>query len=214
MTKYNDLLTPSNTFKRCYESHPPLPIGEFFIYGGSCGYPIVTDADIYVGFDYSMKPGPKSYPWNEGHSFLFHIMDGTAPKDLQEAKKLIDWLALNLSSNLKIHVGCIGGHGRTGTILAALVNVMTGEKDAIEYVRNNYCKKVVESPEQVEWLHKHFGITKAKPSKAHPSEIKSLPKSSSQTVWTNTPSWAAPKKDPLVIEPMKNKASIWGVNAI
>lgn len=214
MTKFNDLLTPSSTYKRCYESHPPLPIGEFFIYGGSCGYPIVLDADIYVGFDHSMKKSEKAYPWNDGHSFLFPIMDGTAPKDLQEAKKLIDWLALNLSSNQKIHVGCIGGHGRTGTILAALVQVMTGEKDAIEYVRKNYCKKVVESHEQVEWLHKHFGITKATPSKAHHSTATTSSKTISHPSWGNTPVWSAPKKDPLVIEPMKNKASIWGVNAI
>ena len=40
-------------FKRCYESHPPLPIVDHnghtrFVYGGSCSKPIHDDADVYV----------------------------------------------------------------------------------------------------------------------------------------------------------------------
>jgi hypothetical protein len=146
---------------------------------------------------------------------LFPITDTRAPDNLEESKKLIDWLAMNLSSNQKIHLGCIGGHGRTGTILAALVKVMTGEKDAIEYVRKNYCKKVVESNEQVEWLHKHFGISKATPSKSHHAKVTSMvPKV--DKYWSSSASIPSTysKKEPLVIEPMANAVSIWGVNAI
>lgn len=166
MKKYSDLVG-GGTFKRCFFSHPPLPIGEFCIHGGSCSTPVVKDADIYVGFDHLLWSCDKSYPWTPGHSFLFPIRDGYAPENTEQAKNLVEWLAMNLSAYQKIHLGCIGGHGRTGTILAALVYAVLGEKNAIEYVREHYCKKAVESQVQVDWLHAVYGITKATPSRRY-----------------------------------------------
>lgn len=153
------------TYKRCFESHPPLKIGEYVVYGGSCSSPIVTDADVYVGFDYSMKKSPLAYPWNSGDSFLFPITDMAAPSDPAEFHKLIQWLELQLIAQKKVHLGCIGGHGRTGTVLAALVKHMTGNEDAVTYVRENYCKKAVESAVQVAFLVKHYGIKEVEGAK-------------------------------------------------
>ena len=49
---------------RCYESHPPLPVGKnLFIHGGSCNHPSVKDADIYIGFDYGMQRTRGRFPW-------------------------------------------------------------------------------------------------------------------------------------------------------
>lgn len=144
----------------CYETHPPLKIGEYTIYGGSCSKPVVKDADLYVGFDTSMTSTDLCYPWTSGYEFLYYIQDMHAPKNPESFKKLIMYLEEQLKAGTKIHIGCIGGHGRTGTVLAALVKHMTGVDDAITYVRDNYCKKAVETSEQIEFLHKHFGITK------------------------------------------------------
>lgn len=153
---------------RCYETHPPLPLGGgLVIYGGSCGYPAVEDADIYVGLDYSMKKSEKAYPWVPGESFLYPITDMNPPSDADSFKQLIEWLAVQLSANKKVHVGCIGGHGRTGTVFAALVAVLMGKKDAIQYVRSNYCDRAVESDSQIAFLMKHFGVSSAEGSKAH-----------------------------------------------
>ncbi len=154
-------------YKRCYETHPALSLGSGVqVYGGSCSSPIITDADVYVGLDLSIKKSTMSYPWEPGESFLFYIQDMHAPADAVQFKKLIDWLAVQLTAQKKVHIGCIGGHGRTGTVLAALTKVMTGEVDAIGYVRENYCKKAVESHEQVAFLMKHFGINNAVPAKS------------------------------------------------
>lgn len=159
------------TFERCYESHPALPLGGGrVIYGGSCGYPVVTDADIYVGLDYSMATNPMQYPWNSGEAFKFLIPDMGVPNDVTEFKKLIDWLSLQLIAQKKVHVGCIGGHGRTGMVLAALVKVMMGEVDAISYVRKHYCQKAVESNTQVRFLHEHFGIKEVPGAKSSHSK--------------------------------------------
>ncbi len=157
------------TAGRCYTTHPPLQIGEKLIYGGSCSYPIVEDADIYIGFDMSMRQTKNKYPWNDAVTgpveVLFYIPDMGIPSSAVEFKKMIEWVAVQLIANKKVHAGCIGGHGRTGTFLAALVAHMTGNKDAVQYVRDNYCQKAVESEKQMEFLHTEYGVNKIKPTK-------------------------------------------------
>lgn len=49
-----------------------------------------------------------------------------------------------------VEIGCVGGHGRTGTALACLA-VLTGTPPdhAVDWVRANYCSDAVETKEQV-----------------------------------------------------------------
>lgn len=55
----------------------------------------------------------------------------------------------------RVEVGCMGGHGRTGTFLAAVVLLadpnMTPD-GAVAWVRKNYCSKAVEDRSQEYWL--------------------------------------------------------------
>jgi protein-tyrosine phosphatase len=48
-----------------------------------------------------------------------------------------------------VEIGCLGGHGRTGTALALLA-VLAGHPsdDAVDWVRTHYCPKAVETDEQ------------------------------------------------------------------
>ena len=133
--------TPVAVYERCYSKHKPLRIvvkdKEYFIYGGSCSDPVVKDADIYVGFERGMRESTQTYPWSSGSSFMFPIVDGNVPTSFDDTKMLLKYLADSLAEGKKVHIGCIGGHGRTGTILAALVTYMTGNLNSIEYVRTN-----------------------------------------------------------------------------
>lgn len=163
MSKYHthtEHRTGSTGYARCFETHKPLPIGEYLIYGGSCSSPMVSNADVYIGFDRSMKETANMYPWNEKkvEEILFYIPDMGVPADAAEFKKMIAWIALQLIALKLVHIGCIGGHGRTGMVLAALVTHMTGESDSISYVRKHYCEKAVESSAQVRFLNTHYGI--------------------------------------------------------
>lgn len=169
---WDDKFGSSGPTQKCYHSHKPLPVGEDkVIYGGNCGTPAVEDADIYVGLDRgSFTPSLKALPWNEGESFLYPITDGTPPKDPAEFMKLIVWLSNQLDAGKKIHVGCIGGHGRTGLVLAALAacrakagKLVIPDDDPIMYVRLNYCEKVVETQTQVDFLVEHWGCKPVKP---------------------------------------------------
>jgi protein-tyrosine phosphatase len=159
-------------FARCYESHPPLklPGTEFVIYGGSCSAPIVKDADIYIGFDSTMKEMNKKFHWIKGDEVRFLIPDMGVPKDAEEFRRMVEWVKKQLAKKAKIHAGCIGGHGRTGTFLAALVSLF-GEQDAVEYVRKNYCHKAVESATQTKFLTDQFGIKKAKGHKSGSTSV-------------------------------------------
>ena len=162
--------TWNETGKRCYHDHPPLKLKcttgeEVTVFGGSCSYPVWDDCDIYVGLDYSMAEHPHRFPWNPGHAIHFKITDGAAPKSVKDFRRLIEFLAEELRLGRRVHVGCIGGHGRTGIVLAALTAVLTGESDPIGYVRTHYCPKAVESAEQVDFLVKHYNAKKVAGSK-------------------------------------------------
>ena len=52
-------------------------------------------------------------------------------------------------SGQRVEVGCLGGHGRTGTALAVLA-VLGGHPpdEAVAWVRANYCPEAVETAEQ------------------------------------------------------------------
>lgn len=151
---------------RCYETHKPLvmPNSKVKIYGSSCASPMINDADIYIGFDSIMKMTPRHYPWTKGHEIQFLVSDMSAPKDVANYHKLVEWTKKQLEAGAKVHAGCIGGHGRTGMFFAALVSLY-GEQDAITYVRQNYCQKAVESFAQIEFLKKEYGVTPVTASK-------------------------------------------------
>ena len=211
---------PYGTSKRCYETHPGLKIGGHTVYGGNCSAPIVKDADVYVALDQFTNKGQIFQPWNPAPKnnalyTSFPITDQHAPKDVHEFKRMLEWLHLQLIAEKKIHIGCIGGHGRTGLVLAALVTLVTEEKDSIAYVRKNYCVKAVESKAQVNFLSDNFGIT--------PIEVER--RDSKYSRYTSDDMWDTkgrlPKIDPPTylpkretstskILPIPSKKSVWG----
>jgi len=147
----------------CHESHKPMKLKNGLeIHGGSCFRPKVTDADVYIGFDGGMSLG-NAFPFDNGTEILFKISDGHAPRRVGEFKKLVTWTIAQLKAGKKVHAGCIGGHGRTGTFLAAIVAELDGEADPIAYVRTHYCSRAIETTEQVRFLVAHYGAARAEP---------------------------------------------------
>lgn len=144
----------------CYTTHKPLVLGGGTVYGGSCIHPVIPDADVYIGLDTGMTV-LRYLPWEKViQQVLYPVTDMAAPSDPAGFKKLVEFVCNQLRDGKTVHLGCIGGHGRTGTLLSAVHKVVTGEADSISMVRKVYCKKAVESMVQVSFLHKHFGIDK------------------------------------------------------
>jgi len=194
----------------CHESHKSFEIGKGVLFGGSCRYPR-EGYDIYVGFDSWMEFQHQCYPWqlkkNKTIEFVYRISDCSVPKDKQESVQLVKWICEQLEKGKKVHLGCIGGHGRTGMIMAAIIKEMLGEKDAITWVRKHHCKKAVESSSQVGYLKKYFDITPQAPSKAY-SSVNISGKGTTPVLYQDWGSkdWG---RDPNKLHPVKTKLSIW-----
>jgi protein-tyrosine phosphatase len=75
------------------------------------------------------------------------------PRDPAAAAATIRDVYARARSGECVEVGCAGGLGRTGTVLACmavLAGVPAGE--AVGWVRRNYDVRAVETPEQEEWV--------------------------------------------------------------
>jgi hypothetical protein len=123
-----------------------------------------------------MAPHYKAFPWiTEGRVELIHLyikdMGIREPEwKLDAFRNLVDYLCNQLQAGKRIHIGCIGGHGRSGLLLSAIVAKL-GTKDAIQWVRQNHCEKAVESEQQINFLVKHYGVTPAEPAKKEWSTV-------------------------------------------
>lgn len=157
---------------RCYESHPVLKIGKGKLYGGSASHPVVKDADVYVSLQSGSTCGRISDPWDKQTvvEVQYAIRDMEAPANVARFKKLVTWVCNQLHEGKTVHVGCIGGHGRTGTLLSAIVAEALQKEDAIQWVRKHYCKKAVESKVQIAFLMKHYGVSSVEPTKGEPTK--------------------------------------------
>lgn len=152
-----------NSFTRPECKHKVLKFGEGRIVGGSCLDPS-GGCDIYVALDSGVSTNFITYPWEQNKfvGFLFPITNFDVPKDKNRFKAMCEWLAAQVQAGKRVHVGCMAGHGRTGMVLAGITYVLTNRQDSIMYVRNNYCEKAVETPEQVDFLANLYGMDKAK----------------------------------------------------
>ena len=56
-----------------------------------------------------------------------------------------------------VEVACVGGHGRTGTVLACMA-ILAGvpPDDAVAWVRAAYCSRAVQEPRQEYWVQHRF----------------------------------------------------------
>jgi protein-tyrosine phosphatase len=84
------------------------------------------------------------------------------PRNSETARLQIIDAFIRACEGERVEIGCIGGHGRTGTLLACMV-VLAGHKpqDAVRWVRRNYCSHAVETSEQgewVEWFYRECGF--------------------------------------------------------
>ncbi|HTT89958.1 MAG TPA: hypothetical protein VMF65_10430 [Acidimicrobiales bacterium] len=75
--------------------------------------------------------------------------DFGVPSDVVSLFSSLDSLLGRARRGERVELGCLGGHGRTGTALACLA-ILAGcpRADAVGWVRANYCSHAVETAEQ------------------------------------------------------------------
>jgi hypothetical protein len=84
-------------------------------------------------------------PWDHAH---LRWVDFGVP-DASELRVSLEDVLARARRGERVEVGCLGGHGRTGTALACLA-LLTGTppSEAVAWVRAAYCDKAVETDEQ------------------------------------------------------------------
>jgi hypothetical protein len=90
--------------------------------------------------------------WSE-YGEVLEWPDGGVPRDGQAAAEAIRNAFDAAGAGKRVEVGCVAGHGRTGTALACMA-VLAGVPvdDAVAWVRDHYCVKAVEPPYQEPWV--------------------------------------------------------------
>jgi hypothetical protein len=74
------------------------------------------------------------------------------PKDPSSAARtIVD--AFERAKGKRLEIGCAGGTGRTGTVLACMA-VLAGvsASEAVEWVRANYRDEAIDTPDQERWV--------------------------------------------------------------
>ena len=87
-----------------------------------------------------------SPPWTHEH---VDWPDFGVPVDREALRTaLLDVLG-RARAGQRVEIGCLGGHGRTGTALACLAVLAGGSAtDAVAWVRQHHCEHAVETPDQ------------------------------------------------------------------
>jgi len=84
------------------------------------------------------------------------VEDYGAPT-VEDMDLIIKFIEYHTSRDKEVVVSCIGGHGRTGTVLSVWAG-LNGIENPIEYIRKHYCKCAVESKEQEEFVEEYLKL--------------------------------------------------------
>lgn len=108
-------------------------------------YARTREPDYGLYLDHRWQP-----PWSH-HQFDWP--DFGVPDDLSPVLAAFRSVLERARGGQQVEVGCLGGHGRTGTALACLA-VLVGQDpaEAVAWVRANYCPNAIETRAQEEFV--------------------------------------------------------------
>jgi hypothetical protein len=139
------------------KNHPELNIGGGIFTGGK-NIEQIQKSDLYVCLDYQYLPSnyifdssQKTHLNGKLRIVFAPFQDMGIPKK-ENLKIVINKIIPVLKKGGRVHVQCIGGHGRTGTVLACLIHKINKETNPVNWVKHNYCEKAVESYAQVVFI--------------------------------------------------------------
>ena len=154
------------TVRSCAHNRTPFSFNEHTIYlsGSSDRQTPVQGPDptvaIYLDGTWLkgkvLSNGGMKKPEGEPHIVYLNWPD-YGVVEVQRLMCIARWALEQLEAGHTLEVGCVGGHGRTGTFVAGMM-VVTGfhPDDAIKEVRTNYCPNAVESKPQEKLLQELY----------------------------------------------------------
>ena len=117
------------------------------------GWLLRSDDDAHP--DYGLYLDPSWTPtWPH---VLLDWPDFGVPTETDVASREIQRAFQKAQMGQTVEVACVGGHGRTGTVLACMA-ILAGVSpdDAVAWVRAAYCSRAVQEPRQEFWVQHRF----------------------------------------------------------
>lgn len=92
-------------------------------------------------------------PRDRGSIIIYPWEDWGVPESMPCLRRALTWLLKQIGDGKVVEVGCMGGHGRTGTALACML-VLQGltAKRAINRIWSDYCEEAIETQRQIEFI--------------------------------------------------------------
>lgn len=152
-------LTPGRKWNSCRHNMTPLHLPDGTLVHGSASTDVrqSTFGHRPNGPAWAVYLSPVWYP--SGLALFVPWEDyGTPTCSWRTAREAVQDFYKRARAGQTVEVGCMGGHGRTGTFLACLVLMADPQftpAGAIQYVRTHYCAKAVEDASQ-EWFVRWF----------------------------------------------------------
>lgn len=174
-------------YKLCDHWREKVKVGKFTVLAS--GYragsktkdkmllPPVPDVGVYLYADWGKKLSPfmgcgMATPTKGPWPFIVAAWPDMGVMSAEDEGKLVDTTEKLVRQGKKVEIACMGGHGRTGTLLAMLKVRIGGMKAnaAIKAVRDEYCEKTVESVSQIEAVYDVAGEERPKKPEIQPSK--------------------------------------------
>lgn len=148
---------------KCNHLVVPILLKEVTVYASSLNDRRTTNIpDFGLYADWNWNPW-----WRNEH---IDWRDYGMPTDYEIAFHQISDAYNKAKSGQIVEIGCIGGHGRTGTILAcmAVLDGMTPD-EAVKHLETVYCHLIIETNEQEWFVHWFEARLHGKPTPAKPT---------------------------------------------
>ena len=87
---------------------------------------------------------------------------------LTDFSEIVAWCMTQIKHGEKLDIACVGGHGRTGTLLAGILLLQNYTADeAIDKVRKEHCNRAIETVAQEQLIKQYYNaLTKVRKERA------------------------------------------------
>ncbi len=111
---------------------------------------LITEQEL---FDYGVSDLKSIFQSNNLNHLHISILDQRVPS-IPQLELILDWIEDKISRNEKVMIHCVGGLGRSGTIVAAYLmkKESFNKESAIQKVRESRGERAIESLEQIQFL--------------------------------------------------------------
>ncbi|WP_456473118.1 protein-tyrosine phosphatase family protein [Methanocaldococcus sp.] len=121
----------------------------------------IDDVGLIIALDKAWLPILEEIAKKHNINYKIVHVEDRKPPTVEQMDIILDYITSTVKKGKKVIVGCIGGKGRTGTVLAVWCG-LNGIDNPIEYIREVYHPEVVETRSQEKFVCEYLKKFKCK----------------------------------------------------